>query len=207
MSSSAVRRTKPAAKRASAKDTREEILRAGRDALLAKRRFSMGAVAERAGVSRQAVYLHFADRYALLEALAAETRKAVAADSLVTEIEEARTSAVAVDAFAAAAVRIVAHSGPLLRAVQAVIADDAKLAARWAKRRGRNAAIEATVARLERDGALRDDVSADEARGALTGFASYEPILALLAVAKPEEVEAILRRALHAALLASPKAR
>lgn len=181
--------------------TRERILKAGHELLLSKRGFSMGAVAERAGVSRQAVYLHFADRYALVEAVVDEARAAAGADGVLEAIESAPTAHAALGAFLAATVRLVETSGGLGLAVEAALAGDPKLAARWAKRRGRRAAIAAVAQRLTQEGGLLPGGDAAVVEGVLRAFTSAAVVTTLFETAPGGSLDGMLQRAIEAALL------
>src|ERR1700757_3412216 len=82
--------------------TRAALLAAAR-ALLEERGFaalSMATVAERAGVSRRAVYLHFASRGDLVGALFEHVAQAEGLDAAVQPIRDALHAASALDAWA-----------------------------------------------------------------------------------------------------------
>ncbi|MCB9663612.1 MAG: TetR/AcrR family transcriptional regulator [Alphaproteobacteria bacterium] len=185
-------------------DTRSALLAAGRALLLEAEAFSMGAVARRAGVSRQAVYLHFEDRYGLLEAVVEDAL----ADGTAQRVREAVEATVGADdalaAYVAATTMLAARHGALQQAVRRVLAADPTLSARWEARTGRRSVHRAVVARLEAAGRLRSDLTPAEAEAALWNLVSVELMLPLCASLGEERTAELLRRAIAAALLDAP---
>lgn len=181
--------------------TRAALLEAGRDELLSRSSFSMGSVAKRAGVSRQAVYLHFADRYALLDAIVNDALAASGTLRSMQRVAQAPSSDDALGRLVEVLVAVTADHGALDKAVRGVLASDAALADRWASRGGRRAAIRAVVDRLAADGHLRPDVSAPVCEAALRAFTATDFLLGLLDAQPPEAVADLVLRAIRAAVL------
>jgi AcrR family transcriptional regulator len=181
--------------------TRGSLLAAGRDLLLSKRPFSMGSVAKVAGVSRQAVYLHFADRYALLEAIVDEAVAAASVEVSRDQIAEAPSACAALGLLLQTVVRIAGHHGAVDQAVRHALASDPKLAERWARRRGRNATIRRVAQRLDGEACLRPEISAGTCEKLLQGFTAQELVLPLVSTTPDTEATEILARAVSAALL------
>lgn len=165
----------------------------------------MGTVAKVAGVSRQAVYLHFADRYALLEAIVDEAVAESAADISRVQIERAPNALVALGLLLETVVQIARHHGAIDQAVRHTLASDPKLAERWAKRRGRNAMVRLVAERLETEGSLRPELTARACEAALQGFTSPELVLPLVQSVADSDAGEILGRAVAAALLRTGK--
>jgi len=183
--------------------TRDALLAAGRGLLLSRQPFSMGSVAKAAGVSRQAVYLHFADRYALLEAIVDEAIAETSVNVSREQIAGAPTARAALGLLLETVVRIAMHHGAVDRAVRHTLASDPKLADRWAKRKGRSAAIRLIADRLEAEDALRPGLSARACEAVLQGFVSPELVLPLVNSVSESEATELLARAVSAALLRS----
>jgi AcrR family transcriptional regulator len=183
--------------------TRDALLAAGRDLLLSKQPFSMGSVARAAGVSRQAVYLHFADRYALLEAIVDGAIAETSVNASRDKIEAAPTGRAALGLLLETVVGIAMHHGAVDQAVRHTLASDPKLADRWAKRKGRSATIRLVASRLEAEDALRPGVSSKACEAVLNGFVSPEVVLPLVKNVTESEATDLLVRAVSAALLRS----
>lgn len=182
-------------------DTRTALLDAAEQALLSDGRFSMGAVARLAGVSRQAVYLHFDDRYALLDAMVSRGIAQTGASEATRAIESSESGEVALRVLLDTLVQIAHRHGPLERAVRNVLAADAELASRWAARPGRNRVIRIVVEMLEQEGRLRPDLDVDRAVRVVRTLTSGDVCLGLLAVGPPEWVSLQLVRGVQAVLL------
>ena len=137
--------------------TRARILAAAR-ALLEERPGtapSMGEVAARAGVSRQALYLHFADRSALLLEVTRAADAAARTPAEQARVDQAPTGAAAL----AEAIALQARLKPQLRAVASALdalrrSDPAAQAAWEEREHARLGRCEQVVARLAEDGAL-----------------------------------------------------
>jgi AcrR family transcriptional regulator len=140
--------------------TRDQILDA---ALLKLRRdgdLTMAEVAAQAGVSRQAVYLHFQDRSALLLALVRHADEARGLAGKLAAIVKAPSARAAV----AAMVALGASDNPALWPVERVLdslrQDDAAMEAAWRERRtGSLEACRAIAERFQGEGALAPHLS------------------------------------------------
>jgi len=150
----------------SSSDTRQRILRAARELLESDARPDIGLeqVAKRAGVSRQAIYLHFGSRGALLLALAKYVDESEGLSELTRRVREADTGRDALDRLAwlnaeyEPRIRAVAHAHDLARR------GDAELEAAWRDRmRARRALYGHVVRRLEDEGELADGLTVNEA--------------------------------------------
>jgi AcrR family transcriptional regulator len=141
----------------------------------------MAQIARAARVSRQAVYLHFADRAALMVALARHLDEAL---DLPAEIQHVRDAASGVD-MVAAQVSLQARKNPALwavaRAVDAIRRSDAAAERAWQDRLDhRLEGCRGIVARLEADGRLRADLDASAAADLLwtvTSLRTWEDLV------------------------------
>lgn len=181
--------------------TRTAIVVAGQKLLLSNKAFSMGNVADLAGVSRQAVYLHFKDRYALLEAIVDEAIAATSIDESRTRIANAKTGREALGHFVEAMVRVSESQGALDQAVRAILATDPKLAKRWARRSGRSASVRTIADRLMTDGALRRGVSTAQCAEVIDAFTSTHLLVRLLDSISGGDLDGLLSRSISAAVL------
>ena len=143
-------------------DTRVRILEAA-IALLIKRGgadVSMAEIGKAANVSRQAVYLHFADRGDLFVALVqyADEKRGLSED--LERIRNAPSGAAALRAMASLQARSNPQIWPLARATDAVRRNDEALERAWQNRlQDRHAGCKAIVKRLVKEGSLRPDLS------------------------------------------------
>jgi len=154
-------------------DTRSRIL----DAALAKVREKQGAgltmaeVAAGAGVSRQAVYLHFADRTALLAALVRHVDEARAAK--VAAIAHAPSARAAVAAMVALQAADNPALWPLTRIFDSLRYGDPAVEAVWQNRQTcRLQLCRAIAQRFQEEGALAPHLSLDTAADLLGSLAS-----------------------------------
>jgi AcrR family transcriptional regulator len=125
---------------------------------------TMAQIARAARVSRQAVYLHFADRAALMIALARRLDEAL---GLPAEIQRVREAASGID-MVEAQVSLQARKNPALwavaRAVDAIRRTDAAAERAWQDRLDhRLEGCREIVARLQADGQLRAGLNASVA--------------------------------------------
>lgn len=154
------------ATRNSGTDTRSRILEAA-SKLLIKRAgadVSMAEVGKAASVSRQAVYLHFADRGDLFVALFqyVDEKRGLAVD--LERIRNAPTGIDALRAMAAVQARTNFDIWPLARAADAVRRIDSAVERAWQDRlQDRYAGCKAIVKRLAKEGSLRAGLSAEVA--------------------------------------------
>ena len=141
----------------SSSDTRERILTAARK-LLEERAWAgvgLGEVARAAGVSRQAIYLHFGSRAALLLALVDYVDEVEGLSELVARVEDASSGAEQLDRLA----WLNSVYEPRIRSVviahDAARRHDADLEEAWQDRMERRRGLyRRTVRRLEAEGAL-----------------------------------------------------
>jgi AcrR family transcriptional regulator len=141
----------------------------------------MAQIARAARVSRQAVYLHFADRAALMIALARHLDEAL---GLPAEIERVREAASGVE-MVEAQVSLQARKNPALwavaRAVDAIRRTDAAAERAWQDRLDhRLEGCRKIVARLEADGRLRAGLNASVAADllwTLTSIRTWEDLV------------------------------
>lgn len=172
-----------AARRYGKASTREALLEAGASLLLGPEagELSMGAVAARAGVSRQATYLHFPSRAALLLGVVDYANDKRGLSRRTQRIASAADAYTALDAFMSTAVWQAAHLGAALRAVRRLLEDDAELAESFRERKGRRAAARDVVDRLADEGSLALHLTPRAAASLL------------MAVSAPESCEELLR--------------
>ena len=188
--------------------TRERILQAAR-ALLEQDGDavpSMSAVARAAGISRQALYLHFPDQAALLVALVA----------YADEREDLRAGAAAVESAPDAAAQIRAWAGmqswrnpriaPLARALDRARHTDQPASQAWRDRTGnRMRGAIAIARRLRSEGRLHRSWTTTDAAALLwelTSFRVWDDLVNEAGIAPGRYVEVITATALNA--LAAP---
>jgi AcrR family transcriptional regulator len=144
----------------SRKSSRPDILKACRE-LIEERRGSpvtVTEVAERAGVSRQAIYLHFADLSEMLLELSREADSVTRTAALQATIDDAPTARQALHN----AVAVQAHIKPRLHALITALdvmrrSDPAAQAVYEERDNARYQRVVAVVERLQREGELADD--------------------------------------------------
>ena len=140
--------------------TKTRILQAALACAQEKRGLTMAAVAAGAGLSRQAIYLHFADRPALLAGLAAQLGP--------TDPLEAVAKAPSARAAVAALTARLAEDYARLRPVAGILEDSAQQS--W--QRARLGACRQIAARFQTEGALSRHLSADTASDLLWSLTS-----------------------------------
>ena len=147
-------------------DTRERILRATWTLLEANPAESvrMGDIAKKAGISRQAVYLHFPTRAELLVATARYLDEVKKVDERLAASRSAATGVERLDAFIEAWGNYIPEIADIAKAFLAMQGTDEAAAIAWndrmqAVREGCAAAVEA----LRRDGALASDYAPKQA--------------------------------------------
>jgi AcrR family transcriptional regulator len=118
---------------------------------------TMGATAERAGVSRRSVYLHFATRGELLVALYDHVYGAEGLDESIRPVLDAPDPVTALDEFAAHLCRIRPRVHAVATAIQRQRRDDPDLAAHWdVVARDQRRICRQLIKALHREGLLRD---------------------------------------------------
>lgn len=138
-------------------DTRTRILRATLDLLESGQtaKLRMADIARAAGVSRQALYLHFANRTELLADATRYQDDALGTPRRLAPSRTAATGTERLDAFVAAWTAYVPEIYPAARALLALYDSDAEAAAAWDERMAdMREGCEAAVQALARDGML-----------------------------------------------------
>ena len=144
--------------------TRTKILAAARQLLEGGGQVRMSDIARAAGISRQAVYLHFSTRADLLVALTRWMDEVNEIDRLLAPSRTAPDGPARLDAWVAAWGSYIPKVHAVARALMAMYETDAEARAAWddrmaAMRDGCAAAVRA----LSADGCLRDDLSEQQA--------------------------------------------
>lgn len=189
----------------SSSNSRTRILEAGL-ALIAKRNgadVSMAEIAKAARVSRQAMYLHFADRADLMLALVrhADDKRGLAGE--IRKIREAPTGVVAMREMVALQARMNPGIWAIARSLDAVRRADEAAEQGWQDRlRQRLRGCREIAARLQKEGALKPGISQETAAELLwiiTSLRTWED-LALergwTATQYEERISRLLREAL-----------
>jgi len=147
-------------------DTREKILIAARS-LLEKGEGSgvrMSDIAKKAGVSRQALYLHFATRAELLIAVTYYVDELYDSEARLAPSRAAKTGVERLDAFVSAWTAYIPKIYPTGRALMAMGDTDEEAASAWALRmEDMREGCEAAIKALATDGTLAPDHSPKEA--------------------------------------------
>jgi AcrR family transcriptional regulator len=183
--------------------TRSRILDAGLEILLgdAPEQLSMGAVAARAGVSRQAVYLHFASRTDLVMAIVNHANDRLGLAKRLAPLERARSSRTALEVFVDTVVWQTVHLGRAVRAVNRLVETDSELATRWAEHTGRLARIDTVIGLLAGERRLRRGLGREQAATLLYALTLPDPVLAILKAGyTQQQASRLLHRALEHAL-------
>lgn len=146
-------------------DTRGRLLQAAWDLALEQGpSLRLAEVAARAGVSRQAVYLHFGDRTRLLLALLAWGDQAFKLDDLLAQVTQARTGAEALDRMVEVHAAYSPRIDALARTLEAHQYQDPAVAAALRDRLDfRRAAHRAVIARIATEGDLASGWTVDTA--------------------------------------------
>jgi AcrR family transcriptional regulator len=125
---------------------------------------TMAQIAKAARLSRQAVYLHFADRAALLVALARHNHERLGLPADLERLKQAPTGIAMLEAAVALNARRNPAVWAVARAVDAIRRTDAAAARAWQDRlNSRLALCRVIVSRLKRDGSLRPGLDASVA--------------------------------------------
>lgn len=133
---------------------------------------SLGQVAKRAGVSRQALYLHFASRSALIVATVEHINQRLGLDDRIRAIREASDSSAALEHAMQTICWHNDHAGPALIALGRLIASDPEAAAAWQRRgAGRRSILLEVASRLRQEGRLRAGLDAAAAADLLSAIA------------------------------------
>jgi AcrR family transcriptional regulator len=117
---------------------------------------TMAQIARAARLSRQAVYLHFADRAELMVALARHVNESLGLPAAIQRVMDARTGIGMIEAFVSMQVRENPAVWAVARAIDAVRRTDAAAERAWQSRlKSRLDGCRAIVSRLKADGTLR----------------------------------------------------
>jgi len=161
-------------------DTKRKILEAARRLLL-QRGFhgvAMAEIASEAGVSRQAVYLHFHSKPELLVAMAEYGDREAGVPEILSRLSQATTPAEIVNAGVAAYAEIQPRIHDIATVVYAARQSDPAAEAAWQNRMAaRRTGIKHDMERLQGMGALAEGWTADEAADfawALLSLHTYE---------------------------------
>lgn len=121
-------------------------------------------VANKASVSRQAIYLHFGDRTGLLVALVKYLDKSLGLADLLSHVVNAPTGIEALERLVEAASVYALRIDPVARVLEAAQYDDEAVATAWRNRmRGRHADHRAVIQRIADEGRLADGWTVDTA--------------------------------------------
>lgn len=130
-------------------------------------------IARAAGISRQALYLHFPNRAELLIAAARHLDQVRDLDARLAESRAATSGRARLEAFIRAWAGYLPEMHPVGRALMAMQDDDAEAAAAWADRMDAfRQGCAAAVAALEREAELRADLTPARATDLLAALLS-----------------------------------
>lgn len=133
----------------------------------------MGDVAEAAGVSRQALYLHFPDRAGLVVAAAEFGDELLDVDEAARPVREATTGAEMLDRLAVFFGDYLPRVADVATALEALRSETDDVGAALADRaRSRYDGARAIAARLRAEGTLHPDLSPDDAAGLILALGS-----------------------------------
>jgi AcrR family transcriptional regulator len=188
--------------------TRDRILAAARELIQRDNAGApnMSAIAREAGISRQALYLHFRDRASLLVALVAEVDERTDLRSELEAVNAAADAEAQIQAWAAMQTRRNPRIAPLARALDIARHADRPASAAWRDRTdNRMRGAVAIVDRLRAEGRLDLSWAPDEAAKLiweLTSFRVWDDLVTEAGLAPERYVEIVTTAALAA--LASP---
>jgi AcrR family transcriptional regulator len=163
-------------------ETRERILETVLGVLLdGVSEPAMGELARHAGISRQALYLHFKSRDDMLLAVVEWAGDRIGLPQRLTQLDRAQTARTKLRHYAQTSVWQVTQLGPALLAINRLLAKDPQLAARWHDRTdGRTARVHQIVTKLKDERRLR------------AGLREADAVAAILALSLPEVVTRLL---------------
>ena len=187
-------------------DTRTRILDAALELMRAgEGETSLGQIAKAAGVSRQAIYLHFNDRADLYLALVGYVDERRGIGEAVRRLMEAPSGEAALAEAVAMQARMNPDLYPIASAMDAVRRQDPAIEAAWRDRLdNRLRAARVVAERLKAEGALRPDLDPDTAADlawTLLSLRMWEDLVILRgwdAERYEREVGAMVRRAILA---------
>ena len=185
-------------------DTRQALLQAGLAVLSRGEPFSLGEIAREAGVSRQALYLHFESRVALAVAVAQFTDAAFGIDEALAPSRAATNGRALLRAHARFVTRYNARIQTVVRMADALRQSDPEMAAAWLDRLAARRQGGHRVARaLARWGELAEPWTVETAADwvcAMSSVKLWEELVLDLGWSK-KRFASLLERQLTAALL------
>lgn len=176
-------------------ETRHRILEVTRELLLMRRSgLRLQEVAERAGVSRQALYLHFGDRQGLILALVRHMDETLELGDLLAHVYAAKDGRQLLERAMRLSTEFWRKVAPVASVLMATPEDDA-LRAAWRDRMAfRRATFQRMVERLDELGDLASSWDVDDASDllyALTHFDSWRELTGELGWSDDHYVEAM----------------
>ena len=156
--------------------TRNRILRATWELIVERgSQMKLSDVASRASVSRQAVYLHFGDRAALLVALVTHMDDTLDLRGSLAAVQGAQDGAALLEAAMLLNTTFWGQVAPVARVLEAAQHTDEALGTAWRDRmKRRRAAFRAMVETLHRRGELADGWTIDDAAATLYAVAHFD---------------------------------
>ena len=167
---------------------------------------TMAAVAERAGVSRRAVYLHFASRAELISELFDYVSEVEDIEGRFAPVRDAPDAVAALERFAHRHAAFLPRILAVSRAVEREAGDDPDAARHWAAAMSwRYATNRALIARLDAEGVLAPGWTVDTATDMLLALVSNGVGETLLADRgwTPEQMGDRMARLLHSTFVAT----
>ena len=138
-------------------------------------RIKLADVAERASVSRQAIYLHFGDRSSLLVELVNYMDASLNLDDRLADVRAAPNGAALLEAAMRLNTTFFSQVFPIAQVLEAAQHDDEALGAAWRDRmRYRQATFRAMIETIVDRGELADDWSVDDAASMLYAVAHFD---------------------------------
>lgn len=138
-------------------------------------RVKLADVAERASVSRQAIYLHFGDRSRLLVELVNYMDASLNLDDRLADVRAAPNGAALLEAAMRLNTTFFSQVFPIAQVLEAAQHDDEALGAAWRDRmRYRQATFRAMIETIVDRGELADDWSVDDAASMLYAVAHFD---------------------------------
>ena len=138
-------------------------------------RIKLADVAERASVSRQAIYLHFGDRSRLLVELVNYMDASLNLDDRLADVRAAPNGAALLEAAMRLNTTFFSQVFPIAQVLEAAQHDDEALGAAWRDRmRYRQATFRAMIETIVDRGELADDWSVDDAASMLYAVAHFD---------------------------------
>ncbi len=167
---------------------------------------TMAQIAKAARLSRQAVYLHFADRADLMVALARHVNESLGLPAEIQRVMNSQTGIAMIEAFVSMQARGNPAVWAVARAIDAVRRTDAAAARAWQSRlKSRLEGCRAIVSRLKAEGSLRPELDPSIAADLLwtmTSLRMWEDLV-LEREWSPEQYQVYVTKVLIGALTSS----